>query len=61
MTSNAELKKKKEMAQAILENQDINMNDWYEGKYDQVIAENQEVIIEALSAYSKRNKPESRV
>lgn len=61
MTSNAELKKKKEMAQAILENQDINMNDWYERKYDQVIAENQEVIIEALSAYSKRNKPESRV
>ncbi|AXN36904.1 hypothetical protein DT351_11185 (plasmid) [Latilactobacillus curvatus] len=61
MVSNAELKKKKEMAQAILENQNINMNAWYEEKYDQVIAENQEVIIEALSAYSKRNKPESRV
>lgn len=61
MVSTVELKRKKELASAILANKNVKLNDWLEAQYDQVIMDNQQVVLEALNAYqSKNNQMEVR-
>lgn len=55
MVSTVELKRKKELASAILANKNVKLNDWLEAQYDQVIMDNQQVVLEALNAYQTKN------
>lgn len=52
--SQKELSKKKAMAKLLLEANGKNIDDWLAEKYDEVVYENQEVILQALK---KNNKP----
>lgn len=61
MVSTVELKRKKELASAILANKNVKLNDWLEAQYDQVIMDNQQVVLEALNAYQTKNKRQMEV